>query len=452
MKRLYRYFNENFAAACSKMRHMERRIGSELKFPLVNRDGSAADYSHVTALWQYLSEHGWKPLQDTMTGTIVGARQKGPFNDTVASCETGYCKIEFSLAHVGDLFELEQEIKNVVHLMRGFSEKRNVYFLGYGIQPLTPPSKRLLIKKGRSSVWDKVFSSNEYIQPDEGDDVHLFTINAASHVHVSVSPEEAVQAVNVLNGFAGPQIALNGHSNIWKGFPDEQYKCVSEKMWDWWMGDTGRVGVPYRPFDDLQHYIETVSEFKPVFIMRDDKPVVLTRYGSFKEYFCSGKAFGVDADGREIAVTTEPSDFDLHSTCYWYNARISRYYTVENRVNDQQPPDSLITIPALTLGLVTAADESWEELCSRDWSMHRQARDEACRNGLAVSLQSCENSEYAERMVALACLGLKKRGRGEDAFLEPLYTRLAKRQSPADEVRSIFCKNGLAGLVEERMI
>ena len=64
----------------------------------------------VDALWQYLETHGWRPEADSLTGKIVGARKPGAQNDTVASCETGYCKTEFSLAHVADLFELEASI------------------------------------------------------------------------------------------------------------------------------------------------------------------------------------------------------------------------------------------------------------------------------------------------------------------------------------------------------
>ena len=452
MSDVYTYFRENFKAASEKGRFSGRRIGAELKFPLVNEDGSAAGLQKIRALWDFLAEHSWKPFVDTMTGSVVGASTPGRYNDTVASCETGFCKTEFSLAHVGDLAELEREIRNLRTLLQAFSEKERVFFLGYGIQPATPPGKNLLMKKGRSSVWDKVFPSNRHIAPEQGDDVHLFTVNAASHVHVSVHPDEAVRAVNVLNGFAGAQIALTANSNIWKGVPDTRYKCVSEKLWDWWMADGDRIGVPARAFKNLREYIDTVAGFQPVFVMRNGKPVVLARYGSFTEYIHSEKATGTDIHGHEICLAPEYADFDLHCTNYWYNARISRYFTVENRVNDQQPPEDLILIPALTLGLISAVNECWEEVQSSDWQLLRLAREVACRQALDGVAGNIGLREQAKQMLDLALMGLERRGRGEEKYLYPLYDRIEKNMCPADAAAALYKNGGIPKLVSNRKL
>ncbi|NQT87312.1 hypothetical protein HQ560_11140, partial [bacterium] len=165
----------------NRSRCPDRRIGAELKFPLVSDDGSAASYDIVCALWEYLEACGWRADVDPVTGTVVGARKPGEHNDTVASCETGYCKTEFSLAHVANLFDLADAVHRLRDELRPFAESHQVHFLGYGIQPVTPPSRRLLMKKSRTSVWDRIFTSNRHVAPEDGDDMHLFTINAASH-------------------------------------------------------------------------------------------------------------------------------------------------------------------------------------------------------------------------------------------------------------------------------
>jgi gamma-glutamylcysteine synthetase len=452
MSDIYNYFFDRFKAVSERGCFSERRIGAELKFPLVDADGGAASFQKVRRLWDFLVGCNWKPVVDKMTGNVVGAKYPGSYNDTVASCETGFCKTEFSLAHVGDLLELEKELRKLWKLFRTFSDKEEVFFLGYGIQPVTPPSKDLLMKKGRSSIWDKVFPSNRHIAPEHGDDVHLFTINAASHVHVSVNPDEAVQAVNVLNGFAGAQIALTANSNIWKGVPDPRYKCVSEKLWDWWMEDSGRIGVPVRAFDDLRDYIDTVADFQPVFVMRDGKPVLLNRYDSFNEYIIDKKASGIDVYGHEVSLTPEYTDFDLHCTNYWYNARISRYFTVENRVNDQQPPEDLIVTSALTLGLISALNESWEEIQSSDWQMLRLARDVACRQGLDGVAGNIGLREQAKKMLDLARIGLLRRRRGEEKYLYPFYERIKENICPADVAAKLYKTGGIPKLVSNRKL
>lgn len=444
---IYTHFMNNFHAAQAAADPALRRIGAELKFPLVQEDGAAVSRETVDALWTYLQELGWTPVIDGMTQKVVGAQTPGEKNDTIASCETGYCKTEFSLAHVVDLNQLEHQINELKSLLRDFSEKQSVRFLGYGIHPVSPPGKSLLMKKSRSGVWDKLFGANNHIAPEDGDDVHLFTVNAASHTHISVAPDEAVRTVNVLNGFAGAQIALNAHSSIWKSEIDPQYRCVSEKFWDWWMSDKKRIGVPETPFKDMRHYIDTVSSFRPVFILRNGIPLLLSRYGSFTEYVNDPNAIGLDADNNEIQVAPLPEDFDLHCTCYWYNARISRYFTVENRLNDQQPPRELMTVPALTLGLVSALDPAWEEVSGYDWQVLRQSRQTACEKKPESSIGNVSLKEIARRMLFIAEQGLKQRGLGEERFLEPLFSRLKTGQCPAEKAEQVFKQEGMTGLL-----
>ncbi len=452
MNEICQYIEDGFEQAISERCSGERRIGSELKFPLVNADGTVVSYEVIQDLWRYLEGHcGWTPVIDSVSGKTVGAKVKGEQNHTVASCETGYCKTEFSLAHVSNLFDLQEMIDRLRERLQKFSEENNVYFLGYGIQPVTPPSQRLLMKKSRSGVWD-MFNSNEHIDEKDGDDMHLFTINAASHVHVTVSPEESVKAVNVLNGFSGAQIALTADSNIWRNQIDEDYKCVAEKFWDWWISDENRIGVPEKPFEDLEDYVDTIAGLKPVFVKREGKPIVLCNHDSFEDYFTCDKAVGIDANGKETEITPEEKDIDVHSTCYWYNARLSHYYTVENRVCDQQPPEDLVCIPAMTLGLVSALDEAHDEIEKHDWELLKDSREAACEKALQAKAGDTKVAELAEKMLDIASRGLEKRGLGEEKFLAPLEKRLIKRSAPADQAAEVFSEGGAEALVKDRAL
>jgi glutamate--cysteine ligase len=452
MDKIYKYFVEGFKNSFQAKRKSRPRIGAELKFPLVNHDGTAASFDTICKLWSYLEKQGWKPVKDTFTGNVVGARKPGEKNDTVASCETGFCKTEFSLAHVANLFELDRSISELCEVLRPFTEKEHVYFLGYGIQPVTPPSKYLLMKKGRSSIFDRLFRSNRYISPKDGSDIHLFTINSASHVHIDVPLDKVIPSINVLNGFSGAQIALTANSNIWKGNIDPQYKCVNEKFWDWWMVDKSRVGMPEAPFKNLKDYIYTIFSFPPIYVRRNGKPIIISRYHTFEDYYRRSRAVGLDPEGKEISLTPEESDIDLHSTFYWYNTRISRYYTVENRVNDQQPPESLVCVAALTLGLLTVLPEASEEIFSYDWRTLHFLRESACRWALTGSVGYISLSTIAQRMLNLAELGLQRRGLGEEEFLHPLTKRLNLRKCPADDAEQLFRKGGIETLLNARKL
>ncbi len=452
MREIHEHFEEGFENALDEREHEERRIGAELKFPLVDAEGNAVDYPTIERLWEYLAERGWTPEKDSGSGHVIGATRPGDQNDTVASCETGYCKTEFSLAHVPDLHQLTEEIDDLVVELEEFADREEVHFLGYGIQPLTPPSEKLLMKRSRTSVWDKVFGSNEHIPEEHGDDFHLFTINSASHVHISVDQEEAIPLVNILNGFCAAQVALTAHSNVWRGSLDPNYKCVAEKFWDWWMPEEGRVGIPEKSFDDLKDYVQTISDFQPVYVKRDGKPVVLTEYDGFAEYYEEEQATGKDINGEEVDVAPEKKDIDLHGTCYWYNARLSHYYTVENRLNDQQPPGELHTIAALTLGLTSAQDKAHEVIQDYSWDKLRDAREEACRRAIEGEVEGLKLADFAAEMLEVAHAGLKKRELGEEKYLQPLQQRLKDHRCPADEVEHVFNHEGVEGIIENRCL
>jgi gamma-glutamylcysteine synthetase len=449
VSQIYEQFLDGFRIAVRSRQYGERRIGAELKFPLVNPDGTAAALETVQALWVYLAGNGWDVIEDPVTGQIAGAKIAGPYNDTVASCETGYCKTEFSLAHVANLFELTESIRGLREELAPFAQEHDVRFLGYGIQPLTPPSQDLLFKKARYCFWEQALPSNQHIPPEQGDDVHLFTVNAGSHVHVSIGPEAATRAVNVLNGFAGPQIALTAHSPIWQGRRDEHYLCVNEKLWDWWEPAAGRVGVPVRPFKSLEDYVRTIEELAPIYVNRGGQPILLPQFDAFRDYYNSDNATGKSLQGEIVSLEPEPDDIRVHNSCYWYTARISQYFTVENRVFDQQPPNELESAAALTLGLVSAAGAAWEELSRYSWNSLRQAREVACRYGLEGSTEEFTMVELAGRMLQVADFGLSQRRLGEEKYLKPLREHLRRRSCPALRARRIFGDSGVHGIVEQ---
>ena len=452
MDPIYNHFIDNFRETVSRQDFDERRIGAELKFPLVRPDGSAVDYDMIHRLWDFLQKRGWNPMLDGPDGKVVGATKPGEQNETLASCETGYCKTEFSLAHVGSLLELQESIEELRTELLNFAERENVRFLCHGIHPRTPPGEELLMKKGRTSVWDTVFGSNEHIPPERGDDFHLFTINSASHVHLSVNEAEAVKAVNVFNGFAPAQIALTAHSSVWQGEVDDGHRCVAEKFWDWWMEDANRVGMPHKPFEDIEDYVHTIADMPPVYVKREHGPVVLTDYDSFSDYYAEEEAVGYDVDGNAVAVVPHEADIDLHNSCYWFNARISRHYTLENRTNDQQPQDALPAIAALSLGLLNSLEEAEELVMAHDWDDLRETRHHACKEGIKNGSAPVDLEHLAGSMLEVARRGLKQRGMGEEKFLKPLETRLEARTCPADEAAEIVEDGGIESLVENRAL
>lgn len=460
------HFLERFREVQEKrnLKKRGRRIGSELKFPLVNPDGTASGSETTAALWRFLGGRGWRPLEDPHTGNVIGASKDGEMNEHLASCETGFCKVEFSLAHTDDLLSLERTVGEVRELLGDFSSEAGAAFLGFGLQPVTRPGKHLLMKKSRNLFWDRIFGGNSHIAPEDGTDVHLFTINASNQVHIDVTMEEAVDAINVFNGLAGAQVAMTANSNIWKGRVDPEYKCVGEMFWDWWLGETHstRYGVPKRKFTDLEDYFFYILGFQPVYVRREGSPVGLPHCRSFLDfYICDdegdncergGSLCGVTAEGSETDIDRQEADLDQHFTFFWHNARLSRYYTLENRINDQQPAGEMMAIPALTLGIMENLPDAATLINEYPWEALRESRVQAARHGLSAEAGGFKVADISRQAVEVAGEGLKRRGRGEERFLEPLLERLSGGFCPADRAAETFTSLGPRGFVEKTRI
>lgn len=456
------YFLKRFKAIEKKrqLQTRNRRIGSELKFPLVQLDGTSVSIDIVQQLWKFLTDNGWDPMLDSHSQSIIGAKKAGEMNDHLASCETGFSKVEFSLAHTDDLHTLESMIEEIKDLLIRFQEKYQVAFLGYGMQPVTPPGSSLLMKKSRNLFWDKLFGGNDYIPVEEGTDVLLFTISASSQAHIDVTMDETVDAVNVFNALSGPQIALTAHSNIWKNQVDPDYKCAGEILWDRWLKKkfSNRFGVPEKRFNTLADYFSYILKFTPVYIKRNGSPVALPNCPSFNEFFnCHQdicKAFdterrcGLTPDGEYICVKAEEEDLNQHFTFFWHGARLSRYYTVENRMNDQQPPQDLMVVPALTLGLMENIKQACELVYDYQWDIFPKLRIEAAKSAIKAKVDNVAIIDISRNMVEIAVDGLAKRDKGEESFLDPLKQRLEHKICPADVAEYEFKSHGAKGLVK----
>jgi gamma-glutamylcysteine synthetase len=451
MKEITQYYNEGFRKAIEKRKRFNgRRVGSELKFPFVKETGYAVDRNDVDTLWKYLGDHGWSVVTDPENGQLVGAETPGEFNHTVARSETGHCLIEFSLAHAGNLHDVQKSYDELQSTLNAFSEKTKTYFLSFGMHPLEKPGKHLMARKSRNLFWDKVFGSNRIVPPEDGSDVHLFALSAAHQVHIDVNPEESIEAVNVLNGFAGAQIALSANSNIWQNGVAERAHCLGELFWDWWLGDDrGRAGVPERRFGSLDDYAECIGNYSPVFVRRGDRVIGLPDYKTFKEYYNGhGVKRGIGADGNMIDLIPEKDDISLHNTFFWHDARVSRYFTIENRLNDQQPYDEMIVIPALTLGLIENLNEAHSYVSRFEWDTLRKMRDNAIHDGLEASVNGTAVIDQCKEMVDIAERGLAARNKGEEKYIQPLKERIEKRINPAMKAAEVFKSEGLDSFIQ----
>ena len=433
------HYMSRFERKASERKKERREVGMEAKFCLTDSNGNAVPASFLEELFAHLSDIGWSLNQDNNLGVATSAVKESDTCPAMISTGTGHCKIEFSVPYAMSVGDLEKNLSRMVEDVKSCIVPNSVHLLCLGVHPVTEPEPSMVQRKTRHLFWDEVFKSGL---------VYLFAICSDCQVHVDVEADEVHAAVNVLQGFTGPQIALTANATVWKGRIDPEYLDVREAFWDWWLGGEDRAGLASKPFSSLPDYVDRISSMRPVFVIRKGESLGIYHYPSFRDYFGSGDgAEAYTCEGKKVEVLPEEGDIDLHDTFNWYTCRLSHYGTVENRANCQQPPEAIMAPAALTLGLVENLDRAAGYLAGFDWDLLREMRRASLRTGPAARVWEVPVLEMSRKMLELAEEGLANRDNGEEEYLAPLWERLEEETCPALECRRIYRNGGIDSLI-----
>jgi hypothetical protein len=98
----------------------------------------------------------------------------------------------------------------------------------------------------------------------------------------------------------------------------------------------------------------------------------------------------------------------------------------------------------------TAIQQYIVDLLGEDyWMVMRDYHRQTIRLGLNAAQP---DANFLSQIVELAEEGLRRRGQGEEVFLEAIHDRLFRRENPAQRARRIFLTDGMAGLIAHTAI
>ena len=454
--RLVEVFISNF----NPNKETPRKIGLELEFPVVDITGKAVSYVIVQQMYRFLETKGFELNQDPITSEIVSAKE--PLNllakshtseesiSTIISTDSGYCTLEISLKPQDNLFACESEFNKIIGSLSEYFRGHNCLILGYGVQPITPPSQNLITKKICHLMSQKIMAKreamNRFIDQRDGADLDFGRITAASQCHIDITVDEAIRAVNVLNGLSGLQIALTANSPVWLGKVDQQWKAVREIFWEYMCVKLYRqVAIP-KSFSDIFDYVEYITNFPSLMIERQGEYIAILEKETFKEFLSSKKPLkGLTFNDQKIAIWPKTEDIITQASLAWFNARLSpKYGTIESRISCQQPPGDTILVPALVLGIIENLEEAEELLKSYPWEEWKRLRYDSLRHVLQAQIGNKPVLPLVEKLITIAEVGLRKRGYGEEKFLAPASKRIAQRKVPANEIIDLFQSMSIA--------
>jgi gamma-glutamylcysteine synthetase len=412
LERLAQQFSDRFP----RRRPRLRRIGREAEFPLVWPDGRAGD---AALLWPPLRAGGnARVTYDEPDGQMVVRVDIGRVGYEV---EMGQATVEVVLPPADDLHWLETISTAAIDRLARAAANQGMCALGYGIQPRTPRSRRLMTPKQRYVALYRAVGAPW---------LH-FTTTASDQVQIDISRGELLDAINVMNVLAGPIIALTANSSVYAGRAG-RFASGREGL----LGALGahRHGMTPRRFDSLEEYMAFICA-QPCYVLRQRG-----RYEPYNRPFAAYLArHGADLDA-----------YMIHEHYTWNSARPRLLHgTIEVRPACQQPPDEPLAASALCLAWVEAVPEVWaylrEGLGSDPWPAMTAYHREAIRRGVRASEPV---RGFLAGLVEIAAEALRRRGRGEERFLDPIRRRLETRILPADHAIRLFRGGGIAALVE----
>lgn len=392
-----------------------RKVGQESEYPLVTATGEAADAS---LLWPLLDIGDLQPKFDAVNQQLMVGLE-GP--DYGYALEVGRGTIEISTRPCQHLLELQHVHQVALDRLIRAATHLNLRVLGYGIQPLSPPTASLLSPKQRyHSLLQRM-----------GDAWLWYTVTASEQLHVDVARPEMVPMLNFGLMMAPVIVAFCGNSSLYAGM-DSAFCSAREGV----AGDGpygNRHGIPASAYTDLADFIERLSQLP--FLLRRDGTALLPDHRIFSTVMEEGGTF---------------ADFLLHDHYVWHSARLRvAHATLEMRPACQQPPGESMAAAVLYLGLVEAADEIrtflQAELGDQTWTKLSAYWQGVIVHGM-VAPEPCE--DFLSRILALVQTALRRRGYGEEALLPPLWKRLATRRNPAQQARYLFHQAGPSALLE----
>lgn len=416
---------ERFAAGFPLERSRLRTVGREAEFPIVAASGEAVD---ARRLWQTLLTN--PQLEPEYGAGALGQRNfivglKGP--DFSYALEVGLGTIEISTRPCQTLFEIQEIMYDAVAHLVSAAAQAGWRVLGYGVQPLSRPSLRIMSPKQRYLSLYRAMA----------DPWLWYTVTAADQLHVSITRSEMVQMLNYGSLITPIIIALCANSPVYAG-KESPYCSAREGVMAAIRANEHRHGMLPRPMRDLADFVETISR-ATYLIVRAGGEIVPSSI-PFTEY--------LREHGADYAA------FLFHEHYIWNSARLrAAYGTIEMRPACQQPWHEMMAVAALNLGLIEAERAIHplliDELGTNYWDRMRTYHQQVIRYGLDAPQPA---PDMLQRVLGLVEEALAGRGCGEERLLAPVWRRLDRRQNPAQRARVVFRHDGVAGLIDHATI
>ena len=410
--------------------------GVEFELPIVNLEHKPVNFMVIHALTDaFIAKFAFDESNRDEEGHIYSAVKR--LNGDGLSYDCSFNTLEFSFGVEKDLNVIYKRFAEYYTFVQEFLSEFHHTLTGMGVNPYHQVNNNVPIANGRYRMllhhlesYEKyqdammfhntpnfgLFSAASQVQLDTQEDTVLDTLNVFAKL-------EPLKALLFANSIYGDLLCSRDH--FWKhslhGLNPHNVDTYETKL---------------HSIEELTAYIRSMS----IYCTERDGKYINFAPTPLDQYFAMERVTGEYFDGQQYqTITFVPSLDDLAYLRSYKFEDLTYRGTIEFRSVCEQPVSEIMTPSAFHAGLVEMVPEL-TALLDADKSVYQQGyspaelRELFNRRDLPAFLDREAASDLIVKVLDLAKEGLKRRGMGEEHFLEPLYHRAKYLLSPARQM------------------
>ncbi len=433
-------------------------IGIEIEIPIINLNKDAVDFDVVHKITSNFQKQYCDFKEDGIDydGNVFAL--KNSENDDIVCYDCSYNNIEFAMGKEKELFSINERFCDYYSFVKESFEEYGHTLTGMGINPYRKynvnkpiPSERYLMLyhhlKSFKNYNDIPMYFHKY--PEYG------MFSSASQVQLDVQKDNLIKTINVFSKIEPIKALLFSNSVLIENH--NHLACFRDSLWEYSTHgvnphNIGAYDVDFKDIGDLQSYLESLNIYC---VMRDGAYINFPSM-NLLDYFARDYVRGeIYCKGEYRKIDIKPCISDIKYLRPFKFINLTFRGTVEFRSICTQPIKDSMCVAAFHLGLKDNLDELSYIIDNDDVIYHKgytasELRRLLIRDELPSFIDKNDLCKLSKDIVDLASEGLKKRGIGEEIFLNPLYERIKKHTNPGKEIlQSLHNDVGIEKIIKE---
>lgn len=445
--------------------------------------GSATPFSFQSFLHKLLKK-GWEPILDPTTGVIIRVKKRRP--DSLSDANYWTCTsdvttgiFETTLPPQENIFSLEREQRLLDKTILPVLGEEGLFVWYTESTPVTEATREYY-------ALFHTYWRGEYAHlRKRGIDHYWFSWILGNNPSLDISVKEAIPFLRIIIRLTGATFFFLRLGAITSGKLSPG-KMLTIRPWVWknlflrspYIDDVDRIGMPEKEISSWHDYFSYLMGFRMLTLFFDDsQPYRVFSDPSFFSFWKNPPVGGWDTCSisgqwtkayraelvnlerlqRQVYISRFRFRFSPLATLTefgesfengedvlqnWLSNNFKKLY-IEVRSDSCPPKNEELSTLALYLGLLTNLDESFEFVVKKfSYYFWKKLFLIVPYASMDSKIDDIWIPELLEQIIELSAKGLKKRGLGEEIFLQPLSDRVRRKITPSDIQLQIFKKEG----------